>query len=240
MTRRAQLGYGLVSLVCLLALSLGAMDFYYHKIFPIARAVQLAAERKMIRYHVHPLTYSEIPSFYRDAVIATEDRRFAWDPGIDPVGILRSFIVDVEKDGYVEGGSTITQQLIDNTILHHRKTIPYKIHQALDAIGLYDTMSKKEVFQLYANVIYFGHGAYGLYNASEVYFHLPPNRCNLGELAMLAGLPNAPSVYDPFKSMRLARLRESIVLENMVDDGLLSVKQSQTVYAQPIRLATLQ
>jgi penicillin-binding protein 1A/penicillin-binding protein 2A len=219
-----------------ISLFFGGLNVYFHTSFPIRQKVQTAAAAMFREHHVHIVPYAEIPHFYKEAVIATEDRRFSWDPGIDPIGILRSFVVDVEKDGYVEGGSTITQQLVDNTIIRHQKTLGYKIRQALYAIGLYDTMSKPETFDLYANVIYFGNGAYGLYNAAETYFGRRPDACNLGELAMLAGLPNAPSDYDPFYAYPLARKRESIVLENMVDAGMMTVRESHVIFNMPIQL----
>lgn len=77
------------------------------------------------QFFTRPLSFSQIPTIYRNAVIATEDRCFWWDPGFDPVGLLRSLIIDVDKDGYIEGGSTITQQLVDNTTIHHRKNLIY-------------------------------------------------------------------------------------------------------------------
>jgi monofunctional glycosyltransferase len=173
---------------------------------------------------------------YRDAVIATEDRRFAWDPGIDPVGIVRSVFVDIGHDGYIQGGSTLTQQLADNTILSRQKSLSYKLTQAFYAIGIYDTVSKPKTFEMYANVIYFGNGAYGVYNAAKMYFGMDFNRLNDGELTMLAGLPNAPSVYDPFRHFSLARQRQSIVLENMVNAGIITQQRAKAIYQEPIRL----
>lgn len=213
-----------------------ALDYYFVHDSQIRIRVVTAFQSRVEKNHIHVLTYNQIPSIFREAMIATEDRRFAWDPGVDPVGILRSLIVDVEKDGYVEGGSTITQQLVDNTILNQQKTLTRKIKQAFYAIGLYDTMSKSEVFQLYSNVIYFGHGAYGLYNAAETYFGEPPKLLNSGELTMLAGLPNSPHSFDPYRSMTLARARQKIVLDNMVDAGVFNQTQAASVWKQPIQL----
>ena len=211
-------------------------NYTFHHWYPIRQKVQASVKASIETHHVHPLSYAEIPLAYRDAVIATEDRRFSWDPGFDPVGILRSVIVDVEQDGYVEGGSTIAQQLADNTLLNHQKTLMRKIEQLVVAVGIYDTFSKPETLAMYANVIYFGHGAYGLYNAAETYFGRTPAQCNTGELAMLAGLPNAPSVYDPFRNLALARQRQQIVIHNMVDAGKLSPAEAKQILAEPIRL----
>ncbi|WAH35107.1 biosynthetic peptidoglycan transglycosylase [Alicyclobacillus dauci] len=226
----------LFGLLVLMTLALFALNGYFRFVDPVAVKVRTAAKQQILDHHVHPVSYEQIPVTFRQAIIATEDRRFSNDPGIDPVGIARSLLVDIQKDGYIEGGSTITQQLVDNTLLSKRKTLHRKTVQMVYAIGLYDTMSKQEVFTLYTNVIYFGHGAYGLYNAAETYFGRTPNACNASELTLLAGLPNAPSAYDPFRAISLARKRQRIVLENMVDAGVITLSQSKEIYSEPLRL----
>lgn len=227
---------GWIRVVLVLALAWIGQDLYFHAVDPVAERVRQAAVVRMRERHVHPMSYGQIPAVFREAVIATEDRRFWSDPGIDPIGIARSFVVDVERDGYVEGGSTITQQLVDNTILDKQKTLRRKLLQAWYAIGLFDTMPKREVFSLYTNVIYFGHGAYGLYNACETYFGKPPWDCNAGELTLVAGLPNAPSAYDPLTHYALARSRQQTVLENMVDDRQITEAEAQVIWREPIQL----
>ncbi|MCL6626729.1 transglycosylase domain-containing protein [Alicyclobacillus shizuokensis] len=222
--------------VVLLAAVYGGLYVYFTRLRPIDKAVQAVVEERTRQYHVHPLSYDQIPDFFRQAVIATEDRRFWWDPGIDPIGIVRSLYVDIEADGYVEGGSTITQQLVDNTLLSKEKTLARKLRQMVYAVGIYDTMSKKQTLTDYVNMIYFGHGAYGLYNAAQTYFGLPPGALNEGELSLLAGLPNGPSLYDPFVSLQRARARQWVVLENMVDAGRLSEAAAEAIYHQPLRL----
>jgi monofunctional glycosyltransferase len=226
----------LVKLLILLAVIFGGLTVYFRHVSHIHSDLGTSIQEKVTSLHIHPLTYAQIPLLYRQAVIATEDRRFAYDPGIDPIGIVRSVVVDVGKDGYLQGGSTITQQLVDNTLLSHGNSISYKLSQAFYAIGLYDVFHKDDIFQMYANVIYFGHGAYGLYNAAESYFGLPPSQLNGGELTLLAGLPNAPSVYDPFQNLSFARQRQAMVLENMVDSGVLSNTQRQNILRDPLRL----
>lgn len=221
-------------LFMLVAVSFLALDIYFMRFHHIDKLVLSAAE---LRYHekaISPLSYSQIPVLFREAVIATEDRRFSTDPGIDPVGIIRSLIVDIQQGGYVQGGSTITQQVIDNTILQRQKTLMQKLFQAGYAVGLYDTMSKEDVFTIYSNSIYFGHGAYGLYNAAQTYFRKPPSQLNQGELTLLAGLPNSPSDYDPFRSMSLARMRQKIVLQNLVDNKILTSVTANQIYQEPI------
>lgn len=222
--------------IIFIALVFAGVAYYFRHVAHFKATLKTNVAERTKVHQVHYVSYSDIPSTYREAVIATEDRRFWSDPGIDPIGILRSLVVDVERDGYMEGGSTITQQLVDNTLLHRQKSLKYKLTQSIYAIGIYDTISKKQTFTMYANMIYFGQGAYGLYNASETYFGKPPQKLNAGELTMLAGVPNAPSVYDPLHHLSLARQRQKIVLENMVDDGLISKQGSTHIFNEPIRL----
>lgn len=227
--------------VVLLLVILGGLTLYGIKIYvthiapmkPRLDSQVLDAEKT---YKIHPIKYDAIPKIYRQAVIATEDRRFWWDPGIDPIGIGRSIVVDVTKQRYAQGGSTITQQLVDNTFLKRRKSLTYKIEQTLYAIGIYDTIPKKTVFEMYANIIYFGNGAYGLYNASETYFNKTPNQLNDGELTLLAGLPNSPNNFDPLLHLQAAKARQAAVVQNMVDMGIITKDQATTILKEPLRL----
>jgi penicillin-binding protein 1A len=164
-------------------------------------------------------------------------RSFFSNIGIDPIGIGRSVYIDVQKKKYAQGGSTITQQLVHNALLSdYQKSLRWKLVEMVYAIGLYDTMTKIEIFSQYANDIYFGEGAYGLYDASETYFGKSPTELNDGELTMLAGIPNAPSVYDPFHSLTLAKERQKVVLLNMVDSGKVVHSQANKILEEPIRL----
>lgn len=228
----------IVSLAIIIVILAGALTVYFRHISHFRQTIMQRVSAEINQYHVHELQWSQLPDMYREAVIATEDRRFAWDPGIDPIGMVRSLVVDVGKDGYIQGGSTITQQLVDNTILSRRQSLAYKLEQIFYAIGIYDTFTKHDTFAMYANLIYFGHGAYGLYNASETYFDKQPNELNNGELTMLAGIPNAPSVYDPFRNLALARRRQAIVLDNMVNAGVLTRGEANAIFNQPIALGT--
>jgi membrane peptidoglycan carboxypeptidase len=186
--------------------------------------------------HSQLLMYNDIPEMFRNAITATEDRSFFTNKGIDVRGTMRAIAVDVGS-GPLQGGSTITQQLIHNTILSNTsKSLSWKLVESTYAIGIYDTMSKQETFAFYTNVIYFGHGANGLYQASETYFGKAPTQLNAGELTMLAGIPNAPSVYDPYKNMTLAIERQHIVIQNMVNSRMISESQAKQIIREPIVL----
>lgn len=213
------------------------IQYYFTHVDPIAEPVRLSVQSRVAAENSRFLTYDQIPKTYVNAVIATEDRTFFSNIGIDPIGIGRSVYVDMQKKQYTQGGSTITQQLVHNALLsNYQRSIQWKVVEALYAMGLYDTMNKQETFALYANDIYFGQGAYGLYEAAQTYFGKPPSQLNDGELTMLAGLPNAPSVYDPFHAMSLARQRQKVVLLNMVDSGVITQTQADQIFKEPIRL----
>lgn len=219
------------------ALIWGGIWYYFSHVNRIADQVRQSVQARLEAENSRLLNYDEIPKMYVNAVIATEDRTFFSNMGIDPIGIVRSAYVDVQKDKYAQGGSTITQQLVHNALLSgYQKSVAWKAVEAVYALGLFDTMTKKETFALYANDIYFGQGAYGLYDAGLTYFGKPPNELNDGELAMLAGLPNAPSLYDPFYAMPLARERQKIVLMSMVDAGMMTSSQANQILKEPIQL----
>lgn len=213
------------------------LKYYFTYVDKIDNIVQSDVNTYVQVHHGRFISYEDIPEIYRDAVISTEDRSFFTNRGIDFKGTIRAIYMDITNRQFVQGGSTITQQLIHNTILKSTsKSIRWKLLESIYSIGVYDTMSKQETFALYTNIIYFGHGAYGLYQASEVYFGKTPSKLSSGELTMLAGLPNAPSVYDLYKNMTLARERQRHVVQSMTDNKVISESQGKQILSQPIRL----
>jgi membrane peptidoglycan carboxypeptidase len=228
--------YVILGTVVVSTLCLSGLDLYFSRIFPISARLSQAAITRTKIHHIRPLTFSQIPPTFISAIIATEDRHFYSDPGIDPEGILRAAVVDIKTDSYAEGGSTITQQLVDNTLLGKQKTLHRKVMQALYAIGIYDTVSKSDVLTLYTNLIYFGHGAYGLYNAAETYFNKPPWALNSNQLTLLAGLPNSPHLLNPDHSLTRAKLRQHEVIDSMVDTHVISRHRAGQILAEPLGL----
>jgi membrane peptidoglycan carboxypeptidase len=210
---------------------------YFTHVHRIAEDVRRDVYRQLAAEDAPFVAYDNIPVIYREAVIATEDRSFFRNIGVDWRGVARALMVDAMAGRPLQGGSTITQQLVHNTILAgERKTIAWKLRETVYAIGLYDTMSKPDTFALYINDIYYGHRAYGLAAAARTYFGRPPGALNAGELTLLAGLPNAPSVYDPFIHFDLARKRQQAVVQNLVEAGYISEAQARRILAEPIRL----
>ena len=227
----------MVFIFVVLCISWFGLKYYFGHVNIIANKVRSDVLTQVHAHNSRLLSYSDIPEIYRKAIIATEDRSFLTNKGMDVRGTIRAIFVDVTSGKSLQGGSTITQQLIHNTILSNTsKSLTWKLLESTYAIGVYDTMSKPETFAFYTNVIYFGHGANGLYQASETYFGKAPMQLNAGELTMLAGLPNAPSVYDPYKNMTLAIERQHIVIQNMVNSGVISESKAKQIIREPIVL----
>ena len=173
-------------------------------------------ERRIIK----PL--EEMPSALINAFIAAEDSRFYKHKGIDFYSILRAFFKNLEAGTIVQGGSTITQQVTKSFLLTPQKTYTRKIKEAILAYRIDKAFNKKEILYLYLNQIYLGHGAYGVEAAAENYFGKSIADLNLAECAILAGLPQAPSKYSPFRHPERAKQRQIYVLNRMVTEGYIS------------------
>ena len=164
---------------------------------------------------------AQIPQSLRDAVIATEDRRFYYHWGIDPIGIGRAVYQNFRLGRIAEGGSTITQQLTKVLFLTPDKSLERKLKEAVLAIELERRYSKDRILEMYLNQVYFGHGAYGVEAAARTYFGKSVSELNVREAALVAGLPRAPSSYSPFDHADAARRRRELVLRRMVEYGAL-------------------
>lgn len=173
--------------------------------------------------------YEKLPEFYIDAVIATEDRKFETHCGINVKSIIRALLYDIKNLSFDQGGSTITQQLAKNLWFTQEKKLERKFAEVYAAFALEKTLSKREIFELYANTIYFGSGCYGITAASRNYFGKEPSELTDYECAMLAGLPNAPSAYSPDESPELAVQRLSIVLDSMEQSGRLTAEKANEI-----------
>lgn len=167
------------------------------------------------------VTFDQLPSIYVDAVISVEDHRFWEHGGIDLIAILRAAVNDIKAMDYVEGGSTITQQIAKNMLFTQEKEFQRKFAEIFAAYEIESLYDKEEIFEIYVNTIYFGSGYYGIYDASMGYFGKEPKDLTDAEAVMLAGLPNAPSNYSPDVSPELAVERMKQVLESMVENKLI-------------------
>lgn len=183
------------------------------------------------------VTLDEIPVELRQAIIAVEDSRYLSHHGFDVEGIMRASLVNLQNGEIEEGASTITQQLVKNLFLNGERTFSRKLEELVLALDMEAHYSKDEILELYLNTIYFGSGYYGIQDASEGYFAKDPKDLNLAEASMIAGLPNAPSVYSPYVDFLLAKKRQFIVLDAMVNTGYITKKQADDAKIRPLYLA---
>ena len=184
-----------------------------------------------------PVSLDAIPKELKDAVIATEDTHFYKHAGVDIKGIIRALIKDIMARRFVEGASTITQQLAKTLFLTSRKTILRKAKEALLAVQIERCYTKDEILELYLNQIYLGSGAYGVEAAANVYFAKPVQDLTLPECALIAGLPKSPSRYSPLVNKDLALKRRSVVLKRMRQTGRISDTEYQQARDAPLLLA---
>src|ERR671935_1646442 len=180
---------------------------------------ELLTELHVERRIFVPLAH--IPQSLRDAVIATEDKRFYYHWGIDPIGIARAFAQNYRRGRIVEGGSTITQQLTKVLFLTPDKSLERKMKEAALALELERRYPKDRILEMYLNQVYFGNGAYGVEAASRTYFGKSVTELSVKEAALLAGLPRAPSTYSPFEHAEAAKRRREVVLRRLVEYGAL-------------------
>ena len=177
----------------------------------------------------HFVSFDQLPENYINAVIAVEDHRYYEHGPVDFIGIARAFYTNIRDGEFDEGGSTITQQVAKNVIFNQDKTLIRKIGEVFAAYDLEKNYSKQEIFALYVNSSYFGEGYYCIYDASIGYFNKEPKNLNLDEASMLAGVPNAPSVYAPTVNPDLAKKRQSHVLNKMVEYGYIQQEEADSI-----------
>ncbi len=178
------------------------------------------------------VTFDQLPGTYVDAVISVEDRRFAVHHGIDPISIGRALVIDVKTHSLAEGGSTLTQQLAKNELFTQEKRMARKAAEMFAALDIEKNYSKQQIFEMYANTIYFGSGYYGIAQAAQGYFGKTPAQLTDAEAVVLAGLPNAPSLYSPKGNPALALKRTKVVLDRMTEAKKLTPAEADVLEAE--------
>ena len=167
----------------------------------------------------------DFPKVLKDAVIAAEDKRFYEHWGVDVLGVARALIGNVVAGGVQSGASTITQQVAKNFYLSNERTFSRKFNEALLAYKIEQSMSKDQILELYFNQIYLGQRAYGFAAAAQIYYNKNVKDLTLGEASMLAGLPKAPSAYNPIVNPERAKLRQEYILNNMVEEKMITPQE---------------
>jgi len=188
-----------------------------------------------------PLPLEEIPLVLQQATIATEDASFYTNPGVDLRAILRALWINLRGGEVLAGGSTITQQLARNLLLspqeRYQRTLMRKLRESILAWRLARRYSKDEILELYLNETYYGNFAYGVEAAAQAYFGKSAAELDLAEAALIAGLPQAPSAYNPLMDPQAARARQAVVLDLMVKAGYITPQEAALAKAEPLHFA---
>jgi penicillin-binding protein 1B len=186
---------------------------------------------------------AEVPPMLVRTLIVTEDRRFYSHHGFDPIGILRALVTNLRSGEVVQGGSTLTQQLVKNFFLTEERRFDRKIKEAIMAVLIERRFGKAEILENYLNEIYFGQnglqGIYGVWEASEFYFARPPHELSVGDMALLVGLIRAPNALSPFRNPERARERRDTVLRLLLADGAITPADYDTAKNEPLHIAAV-
>ena len=205
-----------------------------HRIFTFREKVEAALHQRVPRDKW--VKSENIPDNAKRALVAIEDKRYYKHGAIDVLGIIRAFYTNTIAGETVEGGSTITQQLVKNLFLSSKRIMSRKVEEAILASEMEHYYSKEEILTMYLNTVYYGHNYYGIYEASHGYFGTSPSRLTLAQSALLAALPNAPSYLDPYTNYKGAKARQKLVLEQMVDQGMITQAEADYAYQQDLGL----
>lgn len=187
-------------------------------------------------YKFEKVDIKDVPDNIKNAIVATEDKNFYHHHGYDPIGVARSMVVNLTTGGLTQGASTITQQLARILFLSNEKTFDRKIKEFIVAARIEKTLPKDKILEMYLNNVYLGSGAYGIAGAAQIYFNKPLKDLTLAECALIAGLPQAPSVYSPYNNKKLAIERRNQVLGRMLKMRYITKEQYKQALDEKLRL----
>jgi 1A family penicillin-binding protein len=180
--------------------------------------------------------FEQISTYFKDAVIAVEDHRFYYHPGIDPIGLTRAVVYNLREDTGTQGGSTITQQLARTLFLSNARTFARKAKEAALAVMLEVFLSKREILELYMNRVFLSGGIYGVETMSQKLLRKPAAKLTLGEAALIAGIIRRPTSYSPWSHLDAARQRSFVVLQRMREEGKITADQERAARNERIRI----
>ncbi len=187
-------------------------------------------------YKFEHISVEKVPKHLIEAIIATEDKNFYSHNGYDLFGLLRSTFANIKAGSFVQGASTITQQLARILFLNNDKTFDRKIKEFIVSSQIEKTLSKDQILEMYLNNVYLGSGAYGVEGASQIYFNKSVKDLNLAQCALIAGLPQAPSIYSPFNNPELAKKRQNHVLKRMLKMDYITKEEYDIALKTPLSL----
>ena len=176
----------------------------------------------------------DVPDLMKKAILAAEDERFYEHGGVDYIGVLRAALSNFSSGGVKQGASTITMQVARNFFLTKEKTFSRKFNEMMLSFKIEHNLSKDEILELYVNQIYLGQRSYGFTTASQIYFGKQLNQLSVAEMAMLAGLPKAPSIFNPVVNPKRAKLRQMYVLRRMHELGFIDTAAFEAAQTTPI------
>ncbi len=208
------------TLIGLLILFVGVLFLWFS--LPSVSDLSSRVRTTLATHRATEVQLRDVPPLLQQSVIATEDERFYENHGVDLLGLARAVLDDVLSHRLVEGGSTITEQLAKMVYVGNDDTVGRKLETMALALKIAQRYSKGEVLTLYLNRVYLGHGAYGVGSAAKTYFHKDVGQLTLSECALIAGLPQAPSAYDPLIHPHQAEVRQAQVLDRLVDQRVIS------------------
>lgn len=204
-----------------------ALGYTMYKSVTREKSIEERIEEIKVKDNYTSLT--DIPKIYKDAVIAVEDSRFYKHGGVDIISLVRAFVVNIKHSELSQGGSTITQQFAKNLLFSHEQSISRKAAEFFATYYIEKNYEKDEILELYMNIIYYGDGYYNIKDAARGYFGVTPDKMSDYQSTLLAGIPNAPSVYAPTKNPQLSKKRQDKVLERMVETNVLTEDEKQKI-----------
>ena len=219
----------LILLLVILSITVLLVGKGYEMYSKAIKAMPLEEKVKEIKSRANYTELSEVPQTYINAVISVEDHRFYKHSGIDIIAIGRAVVNNIKTMSFAEGGSTITQQIAKNEYFTQEKKMTRKIAEIFMAFKIEKNYDKDEILELYINTIYFGNGYYNIKDAAMGYFGKLPKDMTDSECIMLAGIPNAPSVYAPTENPDLAKQRQKQVMLKMIKYGYLTEEEAEKI-----------
>lgn len=219
-----------ISIIILVILTIAIIGYIGYSMYKDAiNSTSIDDKISELKKNENYVYMSDVSNDFKNAIVAIEDHRFYTHPGIDIITTTRSLIENIKEKDIVGGGSTISQQLGRILYFTQEQRFTRKVAELFVALDLEKNYSKDEILELYINTIYYGNGYYGIKEATLGYFNKSPNDLTLYEASLLAGIPNAPSVYAPNKNIDLAHKRQKRVLNAMEKYGYISSDEKENI-----------
>ena len=228
----------LIIIILIIAILFSVFGYIFAKGYTMYKTsikeISITEKISNIQKQDHFVYIDDVPDIFIDAIVAVEDKRFYTHKGIDLLSIGRAIFTDLKTLDFTEGGSTITQQIAKNEYFTQEKHFSRKIAEMFVARDIEKKYTKDDILEIYINTNFYGSGYYGIYDAAWGYYEKDPIDLTDYEATLLAGVPNAPSVYSPKVNLNLAEKRQDVVLQKMVDFNYLTEEEMKEIQEQQI------